>query len=109
MKRNLTTRRRHALDEETPDLAGAYKSLYQALDHVVGARDGQFDFDPAVYNRHVATAADCLGGGTGKGGDSRPGARDALPADMVRSTDLDVHKLFDTGYDVDALFQREGN
>ena len=86
------TRRRHAQDEGTPDLAGAYKSLYQALDHVVGARDGQFDFDPAIYSRHVTAAADCLG--AGKAGDSRGGARDALPSGVDRADDFDVNALF---------------
>jgi hypothetical protein len=99
MTRSRTTSRQHALDDDSRDLDGAYKALYQALDHVVGARDGQFDFDSAIYSRHVATANDCLGGSTGKTGDSRTGARDALPRGMRRSAD-------DAGFDANVLFQR---
>ena len=99
-----TNRRRHAHDEESRDLDGAYKHLYKAMDHLADSRDGKIDFDQDVFNKHVGDACDCLKAGAKDeleepvkevGGSGR-GARDSLPRGVRRSG----------AFDADALFQR---
>lgn len=99
-----TSRRRHAHDEESRDLDGAYRALYKAMDHLADARDGKIDFDQDVFNKHVGNACDCLKAGAKdeleepvKEVGRRAGARDSALALDRNPELLDVKKLFDVG------------
>jgi hypothetical protein len=108
--------RRHAHDEGSRDLSGAYQHMYRAMDHLVGARDGKVEFDQDHFDENVKKAYDCLKAGAadeerGLGETDatsvvKTAARDALPRALRGSAELDIHKLFNTGFDADSLMQR---